>query len=125
MIHTEDAHIGSSPLPALLNLLGGRIEDFQKRDRAGSHAACGAHTAVFGAQAGERKSRAAAGLVYHSRVLDGVKNLFNGVTHRQHKARGKLPQIRPRIHERWRIGQELPTGHEFVKITGQLVRLAA
>lgn len=100
VIHTEDAHIGSSPLPALLNLLGGRIEDFQKRNRTGSHAARGSHPAVARTQARKGKAGAAAGLVDHRRELHGIKDFLDGISHRKHKAGCELAERRARIHER-------------------------
>ena len=124
VIHAQDAHIGPAPRTALLHLLCGGVEDAQKGYRAGGNAPGGTHAAILGAQARKRKSRAAARLVDHGRVFDRIKNFFNGVAHRQHKAGRKLPQISARIHERGRIGQKLPAGHEVIEIARQHVALA-
>ena len=122
MVHAEDAHIGAAPRAALLDLLGGGIEDAQEGNRPGGHAAGGAHAAFPGPQPRKGKTRAAAGLVDHGRVLDGIKDLLDGIPHRQDKTGGKLAQIRARVHERGRVGEKLPARHEVVKFARQRLR---
>ena len=123
MVHAQDAHVGAAPGAPLLDLLRGGIENAQEGDGPGGHAAGGTHPAFLGAQAREGKARSAAGFVDHGRILHGVENFFNGVTHGQHKTGGELAQIRARVHQGGRIGQELPAGHQIVKVAGQGFRL--
>ena len=120
VVYAQNAHVGPAPRTALLYLLCGSVKNTQKRHRARGHAASGTHAAVLGAQTRKRKARAAARFVDHGRVLDRVKNFFDGVAHWQHKTGRKLAQISTRVHERGRIGQKLPRGHELEKGAGQI-----
>lgn len=53
MIDAQDAHVRAAPGAALLDLLGGGVEDAQEGHRAGGHAAGRAHAGVLGPQTGK------------------------------------------------------------------------
>ena len=76
---------------------------------------------AFGAQAGEGKARAAAGLVDHGGELDGIEDLFDGVAHRQDEAGGELAQLAGGVHQGGGVGQEAPAGHQVIEPAGQVV----
>ena len=65
VIDAQDAHVRAAPGAALLDLLGGGVEDAQEGHRAGGHAAGRAHAGVLGPQTGKGEARTAAGLVDH------------------------------------------------------------
>ena len=121
VIDAQDAHVRAAPGAALLDLLGGGVEDAQEGHRAGGHAAGRAHAGVLGPQTGKGEARAAAGLVDHGGEFYGVENFFDGVADGEHEAGRKLAELGARVHQRGRIGQEAPIGHHVVEGAGQRV----
>jgi hypothetical protein len=53
------------------------------------------HDVPFGPKPGKRKTRAPAGPLDKSHVLEGVKDPFNGVFHRENKAGAELSRGLP------------------------------
>ena len=73
VVHPQDGHVGAAAGAALLDLLGGGVEDLHEGYGAGGHAAGGADVAVLGSQPGEGKPRAAAGLVDQGGVASALR----------------------------------------------------
>ena len=71
----EHAHVGAAATPALLDHVGGCVEDRHERHRAGRRAPSRAHDVTPGANAGERETRATARLVNQCHPLERAEDL--------------------------------------------------
>ena len=120
VVDPEDGHVGAAPGAALLDLLGGGVEDLHERHRARGHPAGGAHGAVLGPQAREGKPGSAAGLVDDRGVFQGFEDAFHGVFHGQHETGRELSQAAPGVHQGGRVGQKLQVGHQAIEGLGRL-----
>src|SRR5574341_1323202 len=73
-----DKRLGNNAA-ALLDHLGGHVEDAHERDRAGGDPAGRVDHVPFGPEMAERETGPAAGLVDERLVLDGLKDGFEGI----------------------------------------------
>ena len=81
-----------------------------------------AHEVVLRPQPREREAGAAARLVDDGRGLDRLEDLLHRVAHGQHVAGGVLEVVAlARVHQRRRVGQEVPLDHHVVEGGGHLV----
>ena len=116
VVDIQDAHIGPAAGAALFDHIGGGVKGVDKADRAGGHAAGGADHIPLGAQAGKGKAGAAAAFVNQGGLPHPVKDGFQGIVHRQHKAGGKLLQLPAGVHQRGGVGHKLQTPHHSVEL---------
>src|SRR5205807_9616908 len=70
MVNVEVGHIGAAASAALLDGLGGRVEDLHKGHRAGRNAARGADDIAGGPEPAEGEAGAATALVDQCSLLD-------------------------------------------------------
>ncbi|MNS48949.1 hypothetical protein D3C72_815370 [compost metagenome] len=112
VIDPEDAHVGAPAHAALLDRLGGRIEDLHERDRARADAHGRAHEVALGAQPGESEARAAAELVDERRLLHRLENAGQVVGHGQ-------DETGTQVHPETRIGDGRAIGQK-IEAVGQL-----
>ena len=116
VIDPQDGHVGAAAGAALLDGLGGGVENSHERNGAGGAAAGGADDVSLGPEAGEREASAAAGLMDESGVLDGLEDGCHRVFDGKHKAGGELLELSSGVHEGGRVGEELQAGDEAVEV---------
>ena len=116
MVDIEDAHIGAAAGAALFDHIGGGVKGVDKADRAGGHAAGSADHIPLGAQAGKGKAGAAAAFMNQGGLPYPVKDGFQGIVHRQHKAGGKLLQLPAGVHQGGGVGHKLQTPHHIIEL---------
>ena len=119
MIHAQNPHIRAAAGAALLDSLRRHVKHPHKADRAARHAAGGVDRAAAGAQTGEGKAGAAAGLMDQRCLLDRLKNRLHTVLDRQNKAGGQLAERPAGVHQRGGIGQEFEIGHHVIELVFQ------
>ncbi len=52
--------------------------------------------------------------------LDGIEDIFNGVSNREDKAGRELSQFTSSVHQCGRVGKKLETDHHFVELVGEI-----
>jgi len=115
VIDAHDAHVGAAPRAALLDGLGGGIEDVHEGERAAGDALGAHHHVVVRAHAREAEAGAPAALVDESGVLDGLEDGLHGVADGEYEAGRELAQLAAGVHEGGAVGEELEAGHELVE----------
>ncbi len=115
VIDPENGHVGAAAGAALFDGLCGDVEDAHEGERATGNTGGGADYVIGRTQAGKREAGAAARFMDQSRVLDGIKNLFHRVAHRQDKAGRELTQRPPGVHQGRGVRQKLKVCHHFVE----------
>ncbi len=89
VVDAEDAHVGAAARAALLDGLGGGVDDLEKGDRAGGDALGLADEAALGPQEAEVEARPAALLVDEGGVLDRVEDRVERVLDGQDETGGQ------------------------------------
>ena len=112
MVDAQDAHVGAAPRAALLDRLGGGVEDLHERDRPATP--CPLVDATR-SPAGRRRENAKPVpppvcwmIAAH---LTASKMPVDGVVDGQHEAGGELAERAAGVHERRRVGQEVERRH--------------
>ena len=123
VIDPENGHVGPPAGAPLLDGLGGDIENIHEGDGTGGDALGGQDPVVFGADAGEGKTGAAAAFVNQGGVFDGLEDAADIIVHRQHETGGQLPQLPAGIHQGGRVGHKGQGGHEMIKLAGDFVHV--
>ena len=110
MVHAQDGHVGAAAGAALGDLTEGVVVDAQEADRSGGFAGGGFDDAALGAQAGEGKAVAAAGLLDEGGVAQGLEDAGGVAAHviidGQDKAGGELPEGSAGAGEGGGVGEE-------------------
>ncbi len=99
VVHPQNGHVGPPAGAALLDLFGGGIKNFHKRNRSRGHPAGGADHAVFRPQPREGKAGAASGFMNQGGIFQGTENPVHAVFHRQDKAGCQLSEPTAGIHQ--------------------------
>ena len=122
MVDAQHAHVGAAAGAPLLHRLRRAVEDLEKGHGARGPAARRADEVVLRPETREREARAPARLVDDGRGLDGVEDLLHRVAHGEDVAGGVLELVvLARVHQRGRVGQELPLDHHVVEGGGDLL----
>ena len=100
MIHLENAHIRAAARSSLFDGLRRGVKHLHKADRPGRHAAGRIDRAALCAQPRKREARSAAAFMNERRLFDGLKNRLHRILNREDKARRKLSQRTPGVHQR-------------------------
>ena len=125
MVDAQDPHVGAAPGAALLDRLGGGVEDLHEGEGAAGDAAGRLDDVVGGTDAREGEAGAAAALVDEGGLLDRFEDLFHRVADRQDEAGGELAEFAAGIHQRRRIREEFEGGHQSVEFVGQSLGIDA
>ena len=115
MGNIQDPHISPPPRSPLFHHIGSRVECPDETHRPAGYPPGRPHHIPLRPQAAEREPRSPPALMDQRRFLDLVEDPVQRILHRQHKARRKLLQLPPRVHQGRRIGQQLQPPHRQVK----------
>jgi hypothetical protein len=111
MIDAQHAHVGAAPRPALLDRLGGNVEHLHQRHGTRGVATGRRDEVARRPQPGEREAGASARLLDLRGPAHRLEDPRGRIVDGNHETGGELTKWPARVHERWRVGEELERGH--------------
>ncbi len=128
MVDAEDGHVGAAAGAALGNLTEGVVVDTEEPDGSGGFAGGSFDDAALGAETGEGKAVAAAGLLDESGVAERLEDAGGVATHviinGEDEAGGELSEGSAGAGEGGGVGEESLGGEESVILAGEGVDIS-